>query len=180
MLFSLTKYEELGLTAKDLKKINGILHPNGEQIFLIDVLDAAYWINVEDDVPTYGSDLIHKEFQVDYDGDELIIPAFLVSDDAEITVTVSGEEEPITDWVIEKVERSGDSDISTFIATYKSKTAGKHEYKNDDKVHVEIKPKKDMSSKKYRIDFEVIDSFTSIVPVPPFNLLDNVTFQVVQ
>ncbi len=179
LLFSLTKNEALEIPLKDLNKINGILHQNGEQIFLIDVLDAAYWINVDGEEPTYGSSLPHQEFMADFDGDELTISAFLVSDDAEIIVTISGENEPISDWTIEKVERSDDSDVSSFTATYKSKTAGKHEYSSDDKGHVEVLPIKGMSSKKYRFDFEVIDTFESVIPVPPFNLLDSVTFQVV-
>lgn len=180
LLFSLIKNEDLDIQTKELKKINGILHQSGEQIFLTDVLDAAYWVTVDDDKVSYGSDLAHQEFQVDFDGDELSIPAFLVSDDSDIVVTISGEEEPIDDWTIKEVERSDESDISSFVATYKSKKAGDHEYTNEDRVHVEIKPKKGMSSKKYRFDFEVIDTFKSVVPIPPFNLLDSATFQVVQ
>ena len=179
LLFSLTKNEDLDISLKDLKKINGILHQGGEQIFLIDVLDSAYWINVDGEECSYGSSLPHLQFEADFDGDELTIPAFLVSEDAEITVTISSADEPISDWTVEKVERSDDSDVSTFVATYKSKSAGDHEYTSDDKVHVEIIPMKGMSSKKYRINFEVIDTFESVIPIPPFNLLDSVTFQVV-
>ena len=180
LLFSLVQNADLDISQKELNKINEILHPDGEQIFLTDVLDATYWISLKDGEPTYGSALAHQEFQVDYDGDELIIPAFLVSDDAEIVVSISGNEEPVTDWEIEKVDRSGESDVTAFVATYKSQSAGKYKYTAEDTVHVEIRPKQGMVLKKYQFDFEVIDTFESIVPVPPFNLLDSVTFQVVQ
>ena len=180
LLFSLAKNEDLAISKEEMEKINEILHPDGDQIFLTDVLDAAYWINMKDGEAIYGSDLAHQEFQVDFDGDELVIPAFLVSEDAEIIVSISGKDEPVTDWTIEKVDRSGEGDVAAFVATYKSKSAGKIKFTKDDKVHVEIRPKQGIQLKKYQFDFEVIDTFKSIVPVPPFNLLDRVTFQVAQ
>ena len=178
-LFSLTKDENLGISPKELKKINDILHPSGEPVFLTDVLDASYWINVDGEDFSYGSDLQHQEYQVDFDGDKLMIPAFLVTDEAEISVTISSEEDPITDWVLEKVTRSNEGDVSTFISTYKSEEAKEHKYTVEDKVQVEIVPMKGMSSEKYHFNFEVSDSFKSVIPIPPFNLLDKVKFQVV-
>ena len=180
LLFSILKNDELNIPLERRRSINQMLHEDGDMIFLNDILDSEYWINVADNGYTFGSELAHQSFDVDFDGSKLTIPAFLVTEDAEIVAHVNGNEIMFSDWEIQEVKRNDKVDFGTYVATFYSKKADKYAYGSTDKVRVEIIPKKDMSYKKYQLRFEVIDSFKSIIPIPPFSLLDSVTFQVVQ
>ena len=171
LLFDLIQIDDLGVSDKDKEKINRILHQNNEQIFLVDVLDSEYWIQVGED--ENASNLKHQSFEADFDGRKLSIPVFLVTDDAKITVTTS-DGTVFDDWTIEKVDRVNENDLSSFVVQYVSKAAETHEYQVGDEVQVEIVPKDDMSLRKYRFTFEAIDSFKSALPIPPFNLFDYV------
>ena len=179
-LFELIK--ELEISQAERKRINGILHENGEPIFLVDVLDSRYWISTDADDYSFGKDLQYQSFSTEFDGDDLTIPVFMASDDAVITVTVEDDDGTVfDDWTIDEVERKDESDYSSFMATFHSEKAEDYKYSEGTRIHIEVIPKADLAKKKYKYDMEVTDITESRVRIPPFTtLIDDITFEVVQ
>ena len=177
-LFDLIK--ELEVPQADRKRINGILHPNDEPVFMIDVLDSKYWISTDEDDYSYGVDLLNQSFSTDFDGDDLEIPVFMASDDVIITMTTE-DGTVLDDWEIAKVERKDKEDYTTFTATFHSDDAEDQRYKMGDRVHFEVIPKEGLADKMYQYDMEVTDISRSPVRIPPLTtFIDDITFEVVQ
>lgn len=137
LLFSLAN--ELEISAIEKAKVDGILHENGENIFLIPSLDNLYRFSPPSEKT--ANDGINLSFN----GKEIIIPSKNVADDARITVTIAAPSaEPpvvIEDWALIKVERKDDNNIDTFSATFKSPTAEKHRYLADSEITIMVVPK---------------------------------------
>ena len=142
LMFALAK--EKGIDTSEQKKIESILHENSNPIFLTNVVDDRFWF----DNPAKGIDL--RKVDIQFDGDEISIPASCVSDRSLIQVRVG--DTVIEDWEIDKVDRPKKAkDPSEYIATYKSEVGDDYKYKSGDKVTVRIITV-DASPEKY-IDF---------------------------
>lgn len=135
LLFALS--DELELSDTGRAQVDGILHPNGEPIFLTQPLDARY---------RFGDATQPKpeELNVTYDGTTLTLPANYVSDDARITVRVkeqdAAEELVLQDWTVDKVEREDEEDVSSFTATYVSEEGKAHEWLPGAQISIELIP----------------------------------------
>ena len=70
LLFSLA--EELGMPETELQRIDGILHENGEPIFLIEPINAQYSMKSDPDIDSFEKCIV-------FDGTLLSIPVQLVS-----------------------------------------------------------------------------------------------------
>lgn len=135
LLFALA--DQAGINSSDEKKIDSMLHPSGERLFLTEGLDDQYWFdNVNPEYAQENVDIV-------FDGTEITLPASLLSNDSNVTVTDTGKDKKTTelsDWKIDKVERGEDGDITTFKAVYTSKTAKKNEWKPDSSINVDVNP----------------------------------------
>lgn len=131
LLFALA--EELDISVEKQQTVEGILHNNGENIFLTTQLDNRYRFS-----PAVNE---YDELHVSFDGKKLILPASLVSECSVITITVTpAEGEPVvfTDWEVSKVDRKEKENLASFEITYQSATAPKYEYAADAKIGIDI------------------------------------------
>ena len=153
LLFSLA--QELDIADGEKTKIDRILHENGENIFLVPLIDAKYRF-----APA-SEELVAKVIEVSFNGKELSIPTKYVSGDALITVTVTDPDSdaPVVfvDWEMLKVERKDNTDIDSFTVTFKSPTAEKHKYSIGAMIKIEITPKKDIVSNTLNFSFTTLN-----------------------
>ncbi len=146
---------QLGLSSSEQKKIDNVLHANGEQLFLINELDNQYRYNGKIDIDSNDFD------HVEYNGKELKIPVSFVSDNASISVKVTdseGAETVFDDWTISAVNRQTEGSVSTYIAVFKSTTAEKYAYKPGDHVCVSVIPHQEYVTTPTVIDFEAVNN----------------------
>lgn len=149
LLFMLAS--DLDVGDKEKAKVDGILHGNGEELFLIPAVDDRYWFvhPVETEEP--------RDVEVEFRGDELSIPTEYASTESVIKVTVSNTESDVPsvyeDWILQRVDRKIKGDISTFTTTYQSPSAKNHEFADGTTVEVEIMPKDGISTNSYKFSF---------------------------
>lgn len=150
LLFALA--EELKVSEADWQKINGILHPNGNPIFLTEALDAQYYS---------PHDAVEKkaDFDIEFAGTSVILPAVCCTADAEISVSVSdakGEASVVlTDWTINSVERPTEGELATYRAIYTSEAARHHDWQPGEIIQIEIQPKAGADLSAYCFGFTV-------------------------
>jgi len=129
LLFALA--DELDVSEAEQRRIEGILHANGEPLFLTRSVDEKYWF----------SGAPYEDFEassIQFDGTKLVVPAALASESSSITVTVgSGRELLPGEWWVKQVDRKTEGDLSSFEVTYVSKGA-KRSYSDGDVVTITI------------------------------------------
>ena len=111
LLFDIAKVLDIKKTEKT--KIDQMLHPNGERLFLTETIDDLYRF---DSSSTKSGDM-----NVIFGGSVMILPVSYLTKDALVTVTViePGQKQHIfNDWEIDRVERGTEGDISTFEVSY--------------------------------------------------------------
>lgn len=136
LLFAIA--DELKIADAEQTRIDRMLHPNGDRLFLTETVDDQYWFN--------ASNVVQKEeINIDFGGTVMIIPASYLTKDALITVTVTeaGKTVPVVlkDWKTDRVERVTEGDVSSFEAAYTSADAKKYSWVPDSQVKIEIRPK---------------------------------------
>ena len=149
LLFSLA--EELGMPETELQRIDGILHENGEPIFLIEPINAQYSMKSDPDIDSLKECIV-------FDGTLLSIPVQLVSEQYSIKVSVTTDGETIVydDWTLKKVERKGKSDISSFVAHFSSKAIKKHKFAVGARISVKIQPDTEYSTSMICCDYNAV------------------------
>ena len=128
LLFGLA--EELELSPAEQQKVDGILHYQGERIFLDKNLDNLYRFDLAD------HSFLPEDIAIDFDGDKFTIPAQYVSAISKIRMTVDGGE--IADWQIKEVERNKAQAVEEFTAVFASQEAEDLEFDQGDLVIFEI------------------------------------------
>ena len=130
---------ELGISEEEQKRIDRMLHPEGEPLFLTQSLEKLCWFNDK------ALDVDSEE--VEFKGSEVVFPANLVADGTRIEVNVKGPKDSkgnvLSDWSIEKVERDKKNDFSSFEATYISEEAKNYDWKPGVRVTVNVYPNGD-------------------------------------
>lgn len=156
LLFSLA--EELGMPETELQRIDGILHENGEPIFLIEPINAQYSMKSDPDIDSLKGCIV-------FDGTLLSIPVQLVSEQYSIKVSVTTDGETIVydDWTLEKVERKDKSDISSFVAHFSSKAIKKHKFAVGARISVKIQPDTEYSTSMICCDYNAVAGKTLMV-----------------
>lgn len=156
LLFSLA--EELGMPETELQRIDGILHENGEPIFLIEPINAQYSMKSDPDIDSLKECIV-------FDGTLLSIPVQLVSEQYSIKVSVTTDGETIVydDWTLEKVERKDKSDISGFVAHFSSKAIKKHKFAVGARISVKIQPDTEYSTSMICCDYNTVAGKTLMV-----------------
>ena len=162
LLFALA--EKINISDKERERINAILHENGENIFLSEVLDNKFRFG--NDAPKIET----KELEVKYDKDSITIPVTLVTNKAKISVRVTNSKgsKTIEDWAIDEVKRINKNDYSTFTAIYKSKKAENIKYDPGNKVIVTITPVDSNPNEKKVFEFAIVKKQTFLFDTVEF------------
>lgn len=155
LLFALA--EELNISDSERTKVDGILHENGENIFLVNTIDNKYrFENCVEETPV-------EEIELKYEEDEIVIPAMFVSEDFDIqvTLTTGGEETVVSDWKIKEVSREENAELDTFSAVFTSESADDYEYSADTNVVLQIMPSSVCEDIVYKFEYttEMVKGF---------------------
>lgn len=166
LLFALA--EQMGIDAGTMSYVNGILHENGEPLFLSRPLDLMFWIGQDSTVDT-------SAIATTFNGTELTLPAQYVTAGATITVTITQGEETtvIDDWRISKVERKDKSDLASFTATYVSDAVKAVKYAPDAVIVITIIPGSAVDMEPLVFEYRTVAAKTWVV-------FDTVSFQRVE
>ena len=154
LLFGLAK--ELKISNKEKKKIDGILHKEGEALFLTAPLDNTYRFNKD------KQSKVNKN--VVFDWDKIEIPATCVSTNSEIVVAVTegGKTNKYSDWTVDKVKRDDEADVNSFTAAYSSKKIKDQDLSEKTTVQLTIDPEPNSSCPKLQMNYKV-DDYTKIL-----------------
>ena len=148
--FQIIKEKEL--TEEEARRIDSMIHENGQPVFLTEAVDEAYWIRPEE-APGLSSH--HTSFGIHFDGKTLVLPAFVLSDGTRIQVSLAEEPEALfTDWVLQSVDRIDPDDHTSFEATYKSRKSAGYHYPDGAVVLFEISPEASFAGKPYTFQME--------------------------
>lgn len=148
LLFALA--EQLDISVDEQKKIDAILHENGEPVFLTQALDEKFWFE------SAYKKLDVQNIDIDFDGKTLKIPAVCIADRSRITVSVDGSSgnQTFQDWTVKKVYRPKGADCSDFIVIFTSETAKKYKYESGDKIAVQITPVAESADEILEYDYK--------------------------
>lgn len=126
LLFALANH--LDIDEAEKRSIYGILHPKGNPVFLTKPINDRY--SFDDETSNYTMELTQNE---------LIIPADLLSQNANVVVTVTMKSGAHTyeDWEVTEVERTGTS-VDKFTVHLSSETIKKLKWAADTQITVEI------------------------------------------
>ena len=145
---------KLNVSATEQKKIDNILHPEGETLYLTAPLEAISWTK-----PLSGEMNLSE---VDFAGTAIKLPAALISDGAtiEVSITEKGATSPdvITDWKIASVNRGKGKtvDINAFTAIFTSEQIKKHDWEPDGKIVITITPKEGSEASTFTVEFRSV------------------------
>ena len=120
---------EMNISFSEKSKIEDILQTKTNGIFISKAVNDRYKFSTANS----------SKYSIEFDGDEVVIPASLLSTGANLIVTVSanGKNTEFEDFKIDKVERKG-TDVDTFKAYYSSKQMKDFKWSENAKVTVEI------------------------------------------
>ena len=130
LLFAIA--DELGLSSAEKEKVDKILHPDGEKLFLSDSIDSSFWMNKKSTYD-YGVSIDKKLTSID-----LCISANALGSSSIIEVIYNGIH--YNDWEIKEVDRNKSKEVSQFKAIFQSESFNKAKFGNDDTIEVLIKP----------------------------------------
>lgn len=152
LLLALAK--ELKVSTSEQKKIDNILHPEGEILFLTTPLEAASWSN--------PLELKMDLSEIDFAGNAIKLPAALISDGAVIEVSIkeknSSTPDIITDWEIASVNRGKNKnvDINAFTAIFTSSQIKKHSWEPEGKIVITVIPKEGAAAEPVVVEFKSV------------------------
>lgn len=145
LLFFLS--DELKISDSEKAKINGILHENGESLFLVPAIDSKFNFTPLD------AEASVQSIEVTGDGKEITLPINILTKDTRIllSVTEDGSAEPqiFEDWTVSRVDRKEKGNYSSFIAVFTSPQAKAYKYGVGANVKIEVIPRPGMDLQTY-------------------------------
>lgn len=130
LLFAIA--DELNVSSSEKAKIDRILHPNGEKLFLSDPIDGTFWMSKSE---SYDYTVSLKKNAL---STNLYISANLIGSGSTIKVVHNGT--TYSDWKIDKVDRNNQNEVLEFMATFQSDTFKKAKFNDGDTVEVTVLP----------------------------------------
>lgn len=166
LLFALT--DELTMDDEETSHVNGILHENGDALFLSKPIDLLFWFT-----ETESIDITQVESR--FTGSEIVLPAAYLTDGTAITATVVHGEETVVldDWKLNRVERANADDLWSFMAHYTSEKAKAHKFVAESQIVIEVIPKKGSDAQSMTFMYKTI-------PTKKLVFLDAIDFQRVE
>lgn len=125
LLFALA--EKLNISETEKSRIEGILETDKNGVFLSDVINERYCFSEQ-----------RGSFAIEYNKNEIIIPANLLSQQSSISVYVVAGHDEICyeDWFVTKVDRNKSNDIENFKAVFSSKNIKNQDWLNVSEIIV--------------------------------------------
>ena len=143
LMFALA--EKLDVPETEKARVDALLHPQNERLFLTEPLDNKYWFNLVNQTPLENIDIA-------FGGPHLIIPVSFLTTNAKITVTIN-DDVVLDDWVLENVERKTEGDISTYGAAFRSEHAHNHAWQPDEKIKIVLVPDTENDVAEYVFEY---------------------------
>lgn len=154
LLFALA--DKINISEGDRKRIESLLHENGEDLFLSKALDNRFRMSV--------SKINENDIDITFDGDEIVIPVTCITDRSEIKASITGSnQESLDDWNITEVVRPKNSTYSDYVVTLNSKLGKNHKYQAGEKITITIIPVSESPDEKITFTYEVISTKKAFV-----------------
>ena len=129
--------DKIELSDNDESRLSKILRAEGRSVFYSPAIAKFYSLDDSKVYPTAGID-------ISFNGKEITIPAYLVTDAFEISVMVkegpNGTVKFFEDWKPSKVERKDQNEIASFVAHFTSEEINKYKYKENYEVVLKVFP----------------------------------------
>lgn len=170
LLFALA--EEKNISSTEKQKIDSILHENGDNLFLVAPIDNEFRFLSENAYPSISDAL------VEFDGKKITLPAYLISDNFQINVTIMKDNTSVnyTDWTVVDVDRPKNATDVDFTVTLASKLIKKYDYSNGEQVIITITPKSEEKDVVLTVSFNAKQGGWLF----PWNPVQEITFERVQ
>ena len=165
LLFALAN--EMQVSDEEQKRINAILHENGNEIFLTKALDNRFWFGKK------SEDINLDEVEISFDGENLSIPAAYIAEGYAIQMTISSgkKDTQIEDWSVKKVKRpKKEKECSEFVVSFESKKAKDYKYHVGDKITIKVDPVADTPDGNITLNYKVKSS-------KKFGVFDGIKFE---
>lgn len=165
LLFALAN--EMQVSDEEQKRINAILHENGNEIFLTKALDNRFWFGKK------SEDINLDEVEISFDGENLSIPAAYIAEGYAIQMTISGgkKDTQIEDWSVKKVKRpKKEKECSEFVVSFESKKAKDYKYHVGDKITIKVDSVADTPDGNITLNYKVKSS-------KKFGVFDGIKFE---
>ena len=141
--------DKLNIDKNQKEKLDKMLHPNGDRLFLVEPIEELYWFSQDKSAST--QDIV-------YDKGKITIPATQLSlgTTLRVTVTEGGIPQVYDKWELEEVSRDkkDKKNVSKFLATYTNSDIKKQKYSNNSKIKLEIIPAEGSSNKTKTYEFK--------------------------
>lgn len=161
LLFALV--DELDLSEEERKHIDAILHESDTCAFLTPTLDNRFWATGT------KNEILADDITIEFDGEEVIIPAACITDRYSIEVSVNNGD-PICDWIVKEVERPKNAEYTEYMVTLTSEEGKEYEYSVGDSVRVSITPVEDNQEESLEFSYEVVEK-------KKLKVFDGITFE---
>ena len=163
LLFALAG--QIDIKQSEKKKIENILREDGEPLFLTKSLDDLYSF----------SDIVSEQYDISFDGKNVMIPAKCLSDSSILKVTVfDGDGTPFEDVELVEVDRAKQKNIDNFVATYSSKELSKYKYTGDSVIQIDLVPVEGSNCQNISASFKVAEmkKFAFLIDNPVFERVE--------
>lgn len=148
LLFALA--EQINLSDAEKAKVDAILHPNGERLFLVEPVDNKYWFNPNGITATSDINFV-------FNGTEMVAPVSILTSNTSIEVSVKEKDETeptlLTDWRLDRVERKTEGDIATFGAIFYSDAGKAHIWGSESEITVKINTDPEHETGEYTFEY---------------------------
>lgn len=150
LLFALAK--SIGISVAEQRRIDSILHENGERLFLTKALDDRFWFSKN--VETIDASTIAASFN----GTELQISGGCVTNRSQIIMSIKrgATSTVVTDLLLKQVDRKNASDCGDFVVTYSSEVLKKYSFEAGDVISIQVLPVAELSDTNLEFVFEAV------------------------
>ena len=128
-------------------------------LFLVEEIDNLYRFSAKD--------IDASKIEISFDGEEIIILAKYVAENAKITMSVKSKNKTTTidDWIVDEVDRDKKGKLNTFKVVYTSKSAKDFKYGKKMDITIKIEPQAESKAQTLTFKYDtVIEKRWGIIP----------------